>query len=256
MKVSSAWRHFATIDLNWITLSANLGILRKAKYLKNNETPHFATTKESLSLPNLKLKRWYRVTRHMLAIAEFSRNTSHSTSHAEWGIVLLSGGYVSSSPKSFGIYLWHAIHNCIGCKWNWPSGGSCFFLLALSHSLFHCWITNRHHLYHLCFEAFNVSWLLNAYSTAQMGSPQGQSHSSHHPQLWFCLGQFSFFNLPGLFLSCFECCILEPDSEEGSTSVRFDFATPALFPPYPLARALLVPFPFHTQGKGTYVRSP
>ena len=102
MKVSSAWRHFATIDLNWITSSANLGILRKAKYLKNNETPHFATTKESLSLPNLKLKRWYRVTRHMLAIAEFSRNTSHSTSHAEWGIVLLSGGYVSFSPKVWG----------------------------------------------------------------------------------------------------------------------------------------------------------
>ena len=38
----------------------------------------------------------------MLAIAEFSRNTSHSTSHAEWGIVLLSGGYVSFSPKVWG----------------------------------------------------------------------------------------------------------------------------------------------------------
>ena len=129
----------------------------------------------------------------MLAIAEFSRNTSHSTSHAEWGIVLLSGGYVSFSPKSFGIYLCHAIHNCIGCKWNWRSGGSCFFIFALSHSLFHCWITNQHHLYHLCFEAFIVSLLLNAYSNAQMGSPQGQSPSSHHPQSWFCLGQFSFF---------------------------------------------------------------
>ena len=42
----------------------------------------------------------------------------------------------------------------------------------------------------------------------------------------------------------------------GSTSVCFDFATPALFPPYPLARALLVPFPFHTLGKGTATRSP
>ena len=102
MKVSSSWRHFATVDFNWITSSANLGMLKKAKYLKNNETPHFATTRESLSLPNLKLKRWYRVTRHMLAIAEFSRNTSHSTSHAEWGIVLLSGGYVSFSPNVWG----------------------------------------------------------------------------------------------------------------------------------------------------------
>ena len=111
-----------------------------------------------------------------------------------------------------------------------------FIISVLRHSLFQCFIV--------------------AYSNALKGSPQGQSHSSHHPQLWFCLGQFSFFNLPGLFLSCFECCILEPDSEEGSASVRFDFATPALFPPYPLARALLVPFPFHTQGKGTYVRSP
>ena len=66
------------------------------------------------------------------------------------------------------------------------------------------------------------------------------------PNCDFASVNFLFFNLSGLFLFCFECCILEPDSEEGSTSVRFDFATPALFPPYPLARALLVPFPFHT----------
>ena len=30
--------------------------------------------------------------------------------------------------------------------------GSCFFIFALSHSLFHCWIKNQHNIYHLCFE--------------------------------------------------------------------------------------------------------
>ena len=47
--------------------------------------------------------------------------------------------------------------------------GSCFFIFALSHSLFHCWIANQHHLYHLCFEAFIVSLLLNAYSNHRWG---------------------------------------------------------------------------------------
>ena len=172
------------------------------------------------------------------------------------GVSFYLVGVMSLLAQKFGDLPMARHSQCIGCKWNWRSGGSSFFIFALSHSLFHCWITNQHQLYHLCFEAFIVSLLLNAYSNAQMGSAQGQSHSSHHPQLWFCLGQFSFFNLPGLFLFCFECFILAPDSEGGSTSVCFDFATPALFPPYPLARALLVPFPFHTLGKGTDVRSP
>ena len=166
----------------------------------------------------------------MLAIAEFSRNTSHSTSHAEWGIVLLSGGYVSFSPKSFGIYLWHAIHNCIGYKWNWRSGGSCFFIFALSHSLFHCWIKNQHHLYHLCFEHSLFHCCLMLTQMHRWGLLKVSVTAHIIPSCDFASVNF-IFSICRFFFSFVWVLYSPARLWGGSTSVCFDFATPALFPP-------------------------